>query len=79
MIHWKARPISWLAVSGLWAMPAPGSRKTYLRILRFFRFSAQYAQGPFDREGVAASIRERLGLQRLSRERIRSESAPQSP
>jgi tRNA nucleotidyltransferase/poly(A) polymerase len=44
-----------------------------LRILRFFRFSAQYAQGSFDREGVAASIRERLGLQRLSRERIRSE------
>jgi poly(A) polymerase len=48
-------------------------REDYLRILRFFRFNAQYAQGPFDREGVAASIRERPGLQRLSRERIRSE------
>ena len=48
-------------------------QEDYLRILRFFRFSAQYAQGAFDREGVAASIRERFGLRRLSRERIRSE------
>ena len=48
-------------------------REDYLRILRFFRFSAQYARGAFDLEGVGASIRERLGLQRLSRERIRSE------
>jgi tRNA nucleotidyltransferase/poly(A) polymerase len=48
-------------------------QEDYLRILRFFRFSAQYARGAFDREGVAASIWERFGLQRLSRERIRSE------
>jgi poly(A) polymerase len=48
-------------------------QEDYLRILRFFRFSAQYARGAFDSEGVAASIRERFGLQRLSRERIRSE------
>lgn len=48
-------------------------REDYLRSLRFFRFSAHYAQGPFDREGVAACIRERFGLMRLSRERIRSE------
>jgi poly(A) polymerase len=48
-------------------------QEDYLRILRFFRFSAQYARGAFDREGVAASIRERFGLRRLSRERIRSE------
>ena len=48
-------------------------REDYLRILRFFRCSAQYARGAFDLEGVGASIRERLGLQRLSRERIRSE------
>lgn len=48
-------------------------QEDYLRILRFFRFSARYAQGAFDREGVAAAIFERLGLQRLSRERIRSE------
>ena len=48
-------------------------REDYLRILRFFRFSAQYARGPFDPGGVSASIVERFGLQRLSRERIRSE------
>ena len=48
-------------------------QEDYLRILRFFRFSAQYARGAFDREGVAASVWERFGLQRLSRERVRSE------
>ncbi len=48
-------------------------QEDYLRILRFFRFSAQYGHGEFDREGIAAAIRERLGLQRLSRERIRAE------
>ncbi len=48
-------------------------REDYLRILRFFRFSADYAEGEFDREGVAASVRERLGLERLSRERVRAE------
>lgn len=48
-------------------------REDYLRILRFFRFSAQYARGPFDPGGVSASIGERFGLQRLSRERIRAE------
>jgi poly(A) polymerase len=48
-------------------------REDYLRILRFFRFSADYAEGPFDSEGVAASIEERMGLMRLSRERVRAE------
>jgi poly(A) polymerase len=48
-------------------------REDYLRILRFFRFSADYAEGPFDREGMAASIEERMGLTRLSRERVRAE------
>jgi poly(A) polymerase len=48
-------------------------REDYLRILRFFRFSAEYAEGAFDPDGVAASIRERLGLTRLSRERVRAE------
>jgi tRNA nucleotidyltransferase/poly(A) polymerase len=48
-------------------------REDYLRILRFFRFSAQFAQREFDREAIAAIIRERDGLRRLSRERIRAE------
>jgi tRNA nucleotidyltransferase/poly(A) polymerase len=45
----------------------------YLRILRFFRFSARYAADGLDREGLAATIRERDGLMRLSRERVRAE------
>ncbi len=48
-------------------------REDYLRILRFFRFSANLASGEFDSEGVIASIRQREGLVSLSRERIRTE------
>ena len=48
-------------------------REDYLRILRFFRFSAQYGEGPLDAAGLAASTRERDGLSRLSPERIRQE------
>jgi poly(A) polymerase len=48
-------------------------REDYLRILRFFRFSAEYAEGDFDREGIAAAIHGRGGLAQLSRERIRAE------
>ena len=53
--------------------PAQRIREDYLRILRFFRFSADYAEGPLDAAGLAASIRERAGLARVSRERIRIE------
>ncbi len=48
-------------------------REDYLRILRFFRFSAQYGEGPLDPAGLAASTRERDGLSRLSPERVRQE------
>ena len=48
-------------------------REDYLRILRFFRFSARFARGPLDAEGLAASIAERDGLEGLSRERVRAE------
>ena len=48
-------------------------REDYLRILRFFRFHAEYGIGPLDREGLAAAIAGREGLARLSRERIRAE------
>ncbi len=48
-------------------------REDYLRILRFFRFSAAYATGPLDAEGLAACIAERAGLSGLSRERVRAE------
>ncbi|MFN7112716.1 MAG: CCA tRNA nucleotidyltransferase, partial [Brevundimonas sp.] len=46
----------------------------YLRILRFFRFHAQYGRGPLDAAGYAACIRGRAGLSGLSRERIRAET-----
>jgi tRNA nucleotidyltransferase/poly(A) polymerase len=48
-------------------------REDFLRVLRFFRFSANYATGEFDREAIAAAIRERAGLLKLSRERVRME------
>jgi len=48
-------------------------REDYLRILRFFRLTAEYGQGPPDREGLAACLAERDGLARLSGERVRQE------
>jgi poly(A) polymerase len=48
-------------------------REDYLRILRFFRLTAEYAEGPPDREGLAACLAEREGLTRLSGERVRQE------
>jgi poly(A) polymerase len=48
-------------------------REDYLRILRFFRFFARYADGDPDEEALHAAIAEREGLLNLSRERIRVE------
>ncbi len=45
----------------------------YLRILRFFRFSARFGEGVLDCEGLAACVRHRSDLDRLSRERVRAE------
>ncbi len=45
----------------------------YLRILRFFRFSAEYGTAAIDRVGLKACIQMRHGLRRLSGERIRQE------
>jgi poly(A) polymerase len=53
--------------------PTARIREDYLRILRFFRFAAAYAEGPLDAQAVLACLRERDGLARLSRERVRSE------
>jgi tRNA nucleotidyltransferase/poly(A) polymerase len=44
-----------------------------LRILRFFRFHAEYGAGDIDRAGLAAAIRGRDGLRLLSAERIGNE------
>jgi poly(A) polymerase len=59
-------------------------REDYLRILRFFRFSARYGDGRLDRTGFDAAIAERDGLAILSRERVRAELmklvvAPRAP
>jgi poly(A) polymerase len=56
----------------------------YLRILRFFRFTAEYAVGPPDAEGLAACVAGRAGLACLSGERLRQEMfrlfvAPRGP
>ncbi|MBQ0819754.1 CCA tRNA nucleotidyltransferase [Microvirga sp. HBU67558] len=48
-------------------------REDYLRIMRFFRFHAEYAQADPDPEGLAAAGAERQGLDILSKERIRHE------
>jgi poly(A) polymerase len=53
--------------------PGQRIREDFLRVLRFFRFSAEYAEGPLDADGLAAAIRERAGLAILSRERVRQE------
>jgi poly(A) polymerase len=45
----------------------------YLRILRFFRLTAEHGEGAPDAEGLAACVREREGLARLSAERVRGE------
>lgn len=48
-------------------------REDYLRILRFFRFTAEYGVGKPDAAGLSACQKERLGLHSLSAERIRAE------
>ena len=53
-------------------------REDYLRILRFFRFTAEYGHGEGghgqpDAEGLAACVGERGGLALISAERIRAE------
>ena len=49
-------------------------REDYLRILRYFRFLAQYAvDAPADDETLAVIARECAGLARISKERIRAE------
>jgi len=53
--------------------PIARIREDYLRILRFFRFFAQYGTGQPDADGVMACVRERGGLKQLSGERVHQE------
>lgn len=48
-------------------------REDYLRILRFFRFSARFGVGDLDGAGLAACDRERAGFARVSAERVCAE------
>ena len=48
-------------------------REDFLRILRFFRFSAELSEGRIDADGLAACDQERAGLAQLSAERVRAE------
>lgn len=52
--------------------PEDRIREDYLRILRFFRFSARFA-ATFDEAGLAACARLKDGLRRLSAERVGDE------
>ena len=53
--------------------PVARIREDFLRILRFFRFHAEYGDGAPDAAGLKASIQERNGLDILSAERIQQE------
>jgi poly(A) polymerase len=48
-------------------------REDYLRILRFFRFSAAYGEGDLDGDGLRAASALKAGIQSLSGERIGAE------
>ena len=53
--------------------PATRIREDYLRILRYFRFHAAFAEGQADAQALKAIVENRAGLDGLSRERIRAE------
>ncbi len=53
--------------------PRDRIREDYLRILRFYRFCAEYAAGQLDPAGHAACGELQEGLSRISAERLRSE------
>jgi tRNA nucleotidyltransferase/poly(A) polymerase len=53
--------------------PEKRIKEDYLRILRFFRFHANYGAGHPDAAGLTACIAARKGLDQLSRERVRME------
>jgi len=53
--------------------PATRIAEDRLRILRLFRFHAEYGEGAIDSAGLSAAIRAREGLRELSAERIGQE------
>jgi poly(A) polymerase len=53
--------------------PARRITEDYLRIMRFFRFHAEYGEGALDKAGLAACQTLKGGMEQLSAERIRAE------
>lgn len=53
--------------------PEQRIEEDYLRILRFFRFHARFGKGSPDKAGLAACAKHKLGLKKISAERIQSE------
>jgi poly(A) polymerase len=53
--------------------PSRRIEEDYLRILRFFRFHANFGEGAPDSAGLHACVVARAGLETLSRERVRAE------
>jgi poly(A) polymerase len=53
--------------------PAARIEEDYLRILRFFRFHADYGRGAMDASGLAAAAAAVAGIAQLSGERVRQE------
>jgi poly(A) polymerase len=54
-------------------VPRERIEEDYLRLLRFFRFHAEFGQPPADRDSLAACRQFAAELSRLSAERVRSE------
>lgn len=54
--------------------PVERIREDYLRILRFFRFSAWYGADPLDAASLNACVQQKRGLEQLSRERVGMET-----
>ena len=54
--------------------PEDRIEEDFLRILRFYRFTAEYGEGRIDAEGNAACMALQEGLERISSERIRAEA-----
>jgi poly(A) polymerase len=74
-VHDHAGGLADLAARRVRFIGEPQARITedYLRILRFFRFSAQYGQGALDHAGLSACAELASGMARLSRERVWAE------
>ncbi|MEM9262843.1 MAG: CCA tRNA nucleotidyltransferase, partial [Pseudomonadota bacterium] len=70
---WKGREDLRAGIVRFIGEPLERIREDYLRILRFFRFSARFAANVFDHDGLVACRREIGGISRLSKERIGTE------